>query len=290
MPIKKILVPVQNLETAEAGLKAAISLAKSRGGHIDALHVRQRPNIPASGYYPIGVVFVDEQLGELNAALEAQAVKLRGVFDRVAREAGVQVRAAGDRGAESGATASFRDQAGVLPMDLSSAARVADLVAFGRGDGEAGVPDAGLIEEAIFQSGRPVLIAPEGKLEADPRRILIAWNGGREAARALTASLDLLARAEAVAVLTLGDPSANLEGPEAAADLLRLHAVAAEAMRRGGGGGISLEDELLAAARDWRADLIVMGAYSHSRWREIVLGGFTRKLLKQSEFPLLLAH
>lgn len=290
MPVKKIFAPIQNIDTAETGLKAAIALARRHKGHIDALHIRQRPNVPAGGYYPVGVIFVDEHLSELKEALEAEAARMKEIFDRVMKAEGVHVLAAGAHRDDSGATASWRDQQGILPFDLSAAARVSDIIVFGRGSGELSYPDTNLVEEAIFQSGRPVLIAPAGKFERTPRRILVAWNGGREAARALSSAMPLFEETDAALVISIGNMPSDLEGPEKAAELLRLHGVKAEAKRRAAEGDASAEEELLASAREWRADLIVMGAYSHSRWRELVLGGFTRRLLKQTEFPLFLAH
>jgi nucleotide-binding universal stress UspA family protein len=281
MTIRKILVPFHVPDAAETSLKAAIAIATRCKAQIDVLHIRQRPNIPASGYYPVGVVMLDEHLSELQAALDADAKRLKEVFDRVAG-AGVATR-------EDAAPAAFwRDRQGVLPFDISAAARVADLIVFGRAGDDIAFPDANIIEEAIFQSARPVLIAPTGKLDRAPARVLVAWNGGREAARALIAALALLKEADAVKVVSIGALAGDLEGPESAAALLRLHGVKANAERRTPVG--PAEDDLLEAAREMNAELIVMGAYSHSRWRELVLGGFTRKLLKQTEFALLLAH
>ena len=289
MSVKKIFAPIQNAETAHGALKAAIAVARRHKAHIDALHIRQRPNVPAGGYYPVGVIFVDEHLAELKEALDAEAARLKQVFDRVMTAEGVRIVASAAHRDDAGATASWREQQGILPFDLSAAARVCDIVVFGRGDGDIGYPDANLIEEAIFQSGRPVLIAPTGKLERTPRRILVAWNGGREAARALSSAMPLFEETDAALVLSVGAIPSDLEGPEKAAELLRLHGVKAEAERRDAAEG-GAEEGLVDAARAFKTDLIVMGAYSHSRWRELVLGGFTRKLLKQSEFPLFLAH
>lgn len=290
MSIKKIFAPIQNVETAEAALKSAIALARRHKAHIDALHIRQRPNVPAGGYYPVGVIFVDEHLAELKEALDAEAARLKEIFDQVMKTEGIQILSPGAHRDDAGATASWRDQQGILPFDLSSAARVSDVIVFGRTERELAYPDASLVEEAIFQSGRPVLISPAGKFERTPRRILVAWNGGREAARSLAAAMPLFEETDAALVVSIGAIASDLEGPEKAAELLRLHGVKAEAQRRALEGGASAEDELLAIARDWRADLVVMGAYSHSRWRQLVLGGFTRKMLKQSELPLFLAH
>ena len=76
MAVKKIFVPLQNAAAAETSLKAAIAIARRHKAHIDALHIRQRPNVPAGGYYPVGVIFVDEHLSELKEALEAEAAAL----------------------------------------------------------------------------------------------------------------------------------------------------------------------------------------------------------------------
>lgn len=290
MAVKKIFVPIQNADTAETALKTAIAIARRHKAHIDVLHIRQRPNVPAGGYYPVGVIFVDEHLAELKEALDAEATRLKEIFDRVVKAENVAVVASAAHRDDAGATASWRDQQGILPFDLSAAARVADVIVFGRAAADLGYPDANLIEEAIFQSGRPVLIVPPGKFERTPRRILVAWNGGREAARALAGAMPLFEETDAALVLSIGNMPSDLEGPEKAAELLRLHGVKAEAARRATSGDRPAEEELLAAAREWNADLIVMGAYSHSRWRELVLGGFTRKLLKQWDFPLFLAH
>ena len=227
MAVKKIFVPIQNADTAETALKTAIAIARRHKAHIDVLHIRQRPNVPAGGYYPVGVIFVDEHLAELKEALDAEAARLKEIFDRVVKAENVAVVASAAHRDDAGATASWRDQQGILPFDLSAAARVADVIVFGRAAADLGYPDANLIEEAIFQSGRPVVIVPPGKFKRTPRRILVAWNGGREAARALAGAMPLFEETDAALVLSIGNMPSDLEGPEKAAELLRLHGVKA---------------------------------------------------------------
>ena len=118
MAVKKIFVPLQNAAAAETSLKAAIAIARRHKAHIDALHIRQRPNVPAGGYYPVGVIFVDEHLSELKEALEAEAAALKEIFDRVMNAEGVAIVASAAHRDDAGATASWRDQQGVLPFDL----------------------------------------------------------------------------------------------------------------------------------------------------------------------------
>ncbi len=290
MSIKKILTPIQAEQPGAAALEAALALAKRCKAHVEALHIRQTPTAPASGYYPVGVVFVDEHIAELGKAMEEQSAKLKAMFDDVVARYGAPVIAAASHRDDSGATASWTDQRGILPYDVSAAARVSDIVVFGRSGEDFAVADIELLEEVIFQSGRPVLIAPPGAMAGAPKRVAIGWNGGREAARALGAAMPLLVEAEDVAVISVDPLPSGVEGPEAAADLLRLHGVRAEAVRIDRVKGEDADETFLNKARDWKADLIVAGAYSHSRWRELVLGGFTRALIKQAKTPLLLSH
>lgn len=290
MSIKKILAPIQAEQPGEAALEAALALAKRCKAHVAVLHIRQSPTTPASAYYPVGVVFVDEQIAELNKAMEDQSAKLKAVFDAVVARSGAPVIDARAHRDDSGATASWTDQNGILPYDVSAAARVSDLVVFGRSGEDLAVADIELLEEVIFQSGRPVLIAPPGAMAGAPKRIAVGWNGGREAARALGAATPLFEDAEDVAVISVDPLPSGVEGPEAVAELLRLHGVRAEAVRIDRAKGEDADETFLNKARDWKADLIVAGAYSHSRWRELVLGGFTRALIKQAKTPLLLAH
>jgi nucleotide-binding universal stress UspA family protein len=158
-----------------------------------------------------------------------------------------------------------------------------------------GTPNAGaLLEQALFSSGRPVLVVPfAGRFESLGRRVLIGWNASREAARAVNDALPLIAQAEIATVLA-ANPRRGLggHGEEPGADIARhlarhglkvevQHVVAPE---------IAAGDILLNAAAESVADLLVVGAYGHSRLREMVLGGVTRTLLRQMTLPVLLSH
>jgi nucleotide-binding universal stress UspA family protein len=147
--------------------------------------------------------------------------------------------------------------------------------------------------ELVLQSGRPVLFVPNiGEYSGIGSRVLVAWNGRRESARAAFDALPLLKRAEKVSVLWInpGDDSAARQVP--AGDLcmaLARHGVTCEA------AAIDQQDQpdgetLLARARYTHANLIVMGCYGHSRLREFVLGGVTRHVLRDMNVPVLMAH
>jgi nucleotide-binding universal stress UspA family protein len=169
---------------------------------------------------------------------------------------------------------------------------LADLVVVGRGGGGA-VGGAPIFSAVLFETGRPVLVAGSGMGEAgpsgrsvSPRRVVVAWKESAEAARAVSAALPLLARAERVTAVSARDDDERTRGLDALATYLSWHGIAAD--RRLLAAYPSVGEALAAAAVE--ADLVVMGGYSHSRLRELILGGVTRHMLEKTKLPLLLAH
>ncbi len=151
----------------------------------------------------------------------------------------------------------------------------------------------GATSRTVFAANQPVLVIPsDSTLPETGCRVLVAWNGSLEATRALAGSLPILAKAEQVWIL---DGHANT-GPDGLtwlpsldlADWCSRHAIAAELQHFE--PLKSAATELLQCAADRRADLIVLGAWGHSRWAEMVLGGVTRSLLREAQLPMLMAH
>jgi nucleotide-binding universal stress UspA family protein len=148
--------------------------------------------------------------------------------------------------------------------------------------------------EIVIASGRPVLVIPyAGAVDGIGRRALIAWDGTREAVRAVHGALPLLDRAEAVMLVYVGVQQVDVEqyrpSIERISGHLQRHGVAVkpeETMR----GDLSVSAILLSRAADFAADLIVSGAYHHSQWHEALLGGVTGELLEHMTVPILLSH
>jgi len=171
-------------------------------------------------------------------------------------------------------------------------ARLHDLVVMGQLNPDAPV-NALRPGEVALAAGRPALIVPyAGTFTELGRRILVAWNGTREAARALHDAMFLIDGSEAVTVLEI-DPPGEEEDPE----LRAVHVV--EALKRRGvaataesavSGGTPIADVILSLAADLTADLVVMGAWGHSRLREYVLGGASRGILSEMTVPVLMSH
>jgi nucleotide-binding universal stress UspA family protein len=172
----------------------------------------------------------------------------------------------------------------------------ADLLVLGQHDGSdpasTGVP-SDFVESVLAASGKPALVLPyTGASGSLGETVLVAWKPTREAARALSAAVPLLQRAQRVHIVSWArDEDENISGDGLDLDgYLKLRGIEPIWHREGGGEPDSLGDLLLSRAADLSADLLVMGCYGHSRAREWVLGGTSRTILQSMTLPVLMAH
>jgi nucleotide-binding universal stress UspA family protein len=180
---------------------------------------------------------------------------------------------------------------------LCLSARYADLLVAGqpepKGDESSRLPP-GFAGDLVLSAGRPVLFVPyAGRFASVGKRVLVAWNAGREAARALRDALPLLKGAAQVDVVAF-DPERGgaSHGEVPGADIglyLSRHGIKVNVSQQSG-ANIDIGAQILSRAADLSADLIVMGAYGHSRMREQILGGATRTLLESMTVPVLMSH
>ena len=235
----------------------------------------------------------------MGAADAGSGAVLAGLIESMRAEAlasaGTVEAAFNDTLRREGLPGEWRLAEGITAELVALHARYADLAVIGQADPAAGAaPDAGVLSAAIFESGRPVLVVPyAGSFATVGERVLVGWNAGREATRAVHDALPLLAKANSVTI-TAVNPRVGLgaHGEEPGADIARHlarhgvmvaveHTVAPE---------IGASDILLNRASELSADLLVVGAYGHSRLREFLLGGVTRSLLREMTVPVLLSH
>lgn len=179
------------------------------------------------------------------------------------------------------------------PFDFAKEAVYADLLVLGQRDPDDPAKDdvpSDFAPHAIVHSGRPALVLPPGEGDVNPPKIiLVAWNGSRESAAALTAALPFLYGAKEVHVAHCSSDAADEGGFSKLTYYLRLHGVEPlfhSLPSAGRDSGVALLDQ----AREVKADLLVMGCYGHSRAREWVLGGTTRTVLANATLPVLMAH
>jgi len=275
--IKDIVVNLALGDGREVIAEFAVSAAVTLDAHVTGVAFVYEPSIP-----PVEMAVVPADI------LEAQRVE----NERLATQAVARFEETARRNAVSFETRRIDDSMASAPETLARIARRFDLsiVAQPHPDGP-GIDDL-FVESALFSSGRPVLIVPyiqRSPLSLD--RVLVCWDGSRTAARATADALPLLARARTVEVVTVTGPShrdEEIPGIDFAQHLAR-HGIRVE-LKRIVQGDIDIASAILSHAADVSADLIVMGGYGHSRWREFVLGGATRGLLKSMTVPTLMSH
>jgi nucleotide-binding universal stress UspA family protein len=281
---KHILVPATGAATDKGVFATALLAARPSGAHLEFLHVR---------------VDVTETLVAMTAGGVGGGAALQGVVDRLEDETKAQEQKAWQAFAEfcnaagiangTGVTADLVVETGNEAQWLAEYGRFADLVVVGRErDGEAVALD--ILEAALMDTGRPLLIAPKVAPEKLLGTVVIAWKDTPEAARAVSAAMPLLDQAEKIVVLTVGeDHKTDQEACDRLQRSLRWHnpATSVQFLERGGRAPV---DVLQDAAKSLGATLLVMGGYSHSRLREVVFGGFTQRMLAGCDLPVLMAH
>lgn len=269
MTYRTILLQLADDAGNEARLRAALALAGRFGARLLALHVTPPPIVPVG--YGEGAAYVGPEIIEAQKqAAKAVTERLEATFRRVCEPA-------------SGAV--WRHVEGDPGEELARLARTADLTIGPRFEAR-GIDALALqpIEQTALGAGGPVLIVPPNGFSADlGRRVLVGWNGRKEAARALKDALPFLQGALAVEVVTIGEEGADsLEGVLA---MLERHGVAASGHRLPGSGNAGAD--LLARMGEIGADLLAMGVYSHARLRQLVLGGATRHVLQHASGAVL---
>lgn len=293
MSYKSILVHVDEAPRVAERIRLAVELALQDDGHLLGVAMTGI----ARALYQNAIV--DEQ--DPNLALHLNFLRERA--NRALEHFGPLVQRLGLQDFEQRVV---DDDAGA---GLSLMARHADLVVIGQADPEHVSTSAGsdFPAQVLTHSGRPVLVVPYAGLpqpasgQAGPaRRIMVAWNASKEAARAVHEALPLLRRAERVQV-AIFDPDSQraVLGEQPGADLLRYlarHGVQAEVLLRQSQRAGLLKrptgtgEALLSLLAEQNCDLLVLGAYGHSRFRETLLGGVTRTVLESMTVPVLMAH
>lgn len=278
MSFKTILVCLNEIDRVPVVLALAADLAAKDDAHVIGLYVIPSPRIyPAVGPGVAASATVLDQYAEFFKA-RSDAVRQQFEDAMAGNKLASEWRQVESHSPDIGAA--------VVEHGLE-----ADLVVISQvnPDSEAAIePD--FAERVVMECGRPVLIVPAfGDFEACGRRVLVGWNARRESARAAFDAGPILARAESVHLVWIGDEADKpLPGSGLAAALGRHGAKAtAEAMAA---GDVDVGNLLLSRASDLGADVMVMGAYGHSRMREYVFGGATRTVLQSMTVPVLMSH
>lgn len=288
MPIRTILAPIDGTEAAWPVLDAAFTVGRDLPAHIDVLHVRadSKNAVPLLGEGMSGAM-IEEMIDLAEKEASGRAKSARDMFDDLRGRHSVPI--AETAPGPDGASVTWIEETGREDEVTAQRGRLADLIVIARPTPEMDVTSRMTLNAAIRETGRPVLVVPPEPPQSLGRKVAVAWNGSAEAARAVRLAMDVISRAEEVSVLTVeGERTSGARAAEFAA-YLAWHGITArirtlEYAERFAG------EELLKACGDMGADLLVMGAYTQSRVRQLILGGVTRHVLEVAELPVVMAR
>lgn len=276
MPYKTVLVHLDATERCAKRVAIALQIAKENGGRLHGCFAQTDPS--ASMIDPL------HRAGD----------RLKGAFEEVSAKVAAAAR---DAGVEVTFSMSPLITASNIIHYFVRAARHADIAVIGQYDRDTarGVVPEDMAEQVVLNAGRPVLVIPyAGEFPRWNEHVMVAWNAGREAARAMADSLSLLASASKVSVMVVrgkGDSDADSPGykDEDVQHFLAAHGIAAD-LRSAVANEIGIVDMLLNRVSDEGAGMLVMGAHGHYGFPHILRGGVTREMLRHMTVPVLLSH
>ena len=274
--LKDVVVNLSGRGPQDFAAEYAASVAGTFGARITGISFLYEPIIPDGTLGGVPVDLIELQREE-NSKSARDAISR---FETAVKKAGV-----------AGETRMLDATFGGAPTLFAQIARRFDLAVVGQAQRDQGATDTLMIEGALFESGRPLVVVPYiQKRGLTLERVLACWDGSRTAARAIGDAMPLLERAKAVDLVTVAE---ERKGEEFAggtmSDHLARHRIKSTAKRLTK-GDLAIEDVILSYAADSGADLMVMGGYGHSRLREFVLGGVTRSIFESMTVPVLLSH
>lgn len=278
MAYKTVFTALTRYQEALPALSYASALTDAQDAHLEVLSlgIDRTPNT----YYEIGSNAV-----VMHAAIEEAHATAADIQQKVSDDLE-------NTGLRWDVINGIASAAGV-GQTVAMQARFADIAVLGLPYAAKANPEDSLVLEGLlFEADCPTIVVPEGTFNARPRRVVIGWNESAEAMRAVRAAMPFLKTASAVHIAII-DPSQT--GPErsdpggALAVYLSRHGIKSDiqVMTR---QGLKISERLAQHVTEIGADLLVMGGYGHSRFREAVLGGATREMLEHSSSPVLMAH
>lgn len=284
--MKTLLVHLEISPVLDSVLACARHVAQRFGSYIEGFHLRPgQPDVIAAGADGF-VAAAPDLLAGFERESRERAEKARALFEAFMAQHGLPRPSA----AAHGPSADWRVETSTGPSALGSWGRVFDLIVVGRPLADVIAPSMAALETALFESGRPLLIAPPTAPAGLGETIVIAWNGSTETARTVAFSMPFILAAKRVVVLSV--QKGMVPGPSAAelAHNLRRHGIEVDWKDVPGSDGRAAGEAILAEARTLGADLLIKGAYTQSRLRQMIFGGATSHILAHAELPVLMAN
>lgn len=283
--MKTILAHLEISPVLESVLQCAYLAARRFDSYIEGLHMRPgQPDVIAAGADGFVAAAPDLVAGFEREAKE-RAEKARQTFETFMREHDLPRFAEG----QPGLSADWRVELSSGQSALGSLGRVFDLVVVGRPLRDSIAPSMASLEAALFETGRPLLIAPPKPPQVIGERPVIAWNGSTETARTVAFSMPFLRKAGKVTVLSVEKGAVSGPGAAELARNLVRNGIDCD-WRETPCGDRSVGQAMVEEAMQLGCDLLVKGAYTQSRLRQMIFGGATSYILAEAEIPVLMAH
>ena len=286
MSIRTILVPVRGDGKGEGVLDHALALGGNFDAHINVMHCRSKPEelLPYSTMITASMRQTILESAKANAADEE--ARLQGLFMEYLETRGI-VLVEDPPVPQGRVSASWHEVEGHQAAIVSIRGRLADVVAVARPDADGSGHKT--FEAALLETGRLVLMCPTTTPTSIGRHVCVGWNGSAESARAISAAMPILGKADKVTVfsapegledkLTVGDLTEHLGWHDITAEVSTLNVSSGE-----------VGDALLAETGRAGGDVLLIGGYGHSRRRELIMGGVTRDIIKHADIPVLMVH
>jgi nucleotide-binding universal stress UspA family protein len=286
MKIRAILAGASGGAASTPTVELACQLATRFEAHLECHHVRMDPRdfVVAASYGAFGMVLDGAWIDEMETEAQAAADRTKRKVLEIIERRGIATLSTPPK---STASAAWRVDIGHPSVLIPRRARFFDLTVLGHSDRVVKEAYTDVIEQTLLHSGRPVLLAPVEQAGMIGKDVAIGWNGSPAAVHALQAAMPFLERAARILLVTVGDR--HKESVDNVKEYLGWHSIGAELHHleiSGAGAG----HQLLDLARDKGCDMLVMGAFSHTPWRELLFGGATRDVVATMGLPVLLTH
>jgi nucleotide-binding universal stress UspA family protein len=288
MTIKNMLVPVGDIDRDEGAVGTGLLLAQEFGGHADCMFVTG----DVSEVIPAGAMGLFESVQvqireEYDHDRDEKQKLARQRFDDLLEARKIDYRELAVPAELP--SASWEIATGLASEIVATRGGAYDMVVVGRPMKDQTTVAELSAEAALFRTGRPVLIAPPTSPKSIGEAVVIGWNKSPSSVRSIAAALPLLLMSRSVTIVTVTTGAKQGPSPQDIAKYLSWHDVQAEVVEISPDHRL-VGEVLLEEAERVSADLLVMGAYSHSRLRELILGGVTRYVLQNADLPVLMAH
>lgn len=293
MAIRKILVPLsgqydpEDPESLEQpALETGFVLGRRFDAHVEVFCIEAERSDTRTQLAPwIPGAAVDELLDTIDVESDRRRHRARTLFDTVS--ARFKPPALLQPGANDGFSANFIERVGEVRRSLAVSGRLADIIVTARPPLAADTDRPLMLEVALRETGRPVLICSKTTGDTFGQHVAVAWNGSAEASRAVAMAMDFLAAAEDVVVITINEADPFEPNAESLVDFLRWHGVGASSITLDG-TAVSAGDMLLDQIKESGVDMLVMGAYTRDRIRRLIFGSVTGTVLSRATLPVLM--